>query len=56
MMGLAGESMIEANWLNPFIDSLMLLKSRQLELAKCLEKLQLDAFLAVPSIRRALRS
>lgn len=43
MMGLAGESMIEANWLNPFIDSLMLLKSRQLELAKCLEKLQLDA-------------
>lgn len=35
--------MIEANWLNPFIDSLMLLKSRQLELAKCLEKLQLDA-------------
>ncbi len=43
MMGLAGESMIEANWLNPFIDSLMLLKSRQLELAKCLEKLQLEA-------------
>ena len=35
--------MIEANWLNPFIDSLMLLKSRQLELAKCLEKLQLEA-------------
>ena len=43
MMGLAGESMIEANWLNPFIDSLMLLKSHQLELAKCLEKLQLEA-------------
>ena len=43
MMGLAGESMIEANWLNPFIDSLILLKSRQLELAKCLEKLQLEA-------------
>ncbi len=46
MMGLAGESMIEANWLNPFIDSLMLLKSRQLELAKCLEKLQLDSLVS----------
>lgn len=46
MMGLAGESMIEANWLNPFIDSLMLLKSRQLELAKCLEKLQLETLVS----------
>jgi len=43
MMGLAGESMIEANWLQPFADSLMLLKSRQLELSKSLENLQQDA-------------
>lgn len=43
MMGLAGESMIEANWLQPFIDSLILLKSRQVELSKSLEKLQQDS-------------
>ena len=46
MMGLAGESMIEANWLQPFIDSLMLLKSRQLELSKSLEQLQQDALIS----------
>jgi len=46
MMGLAGESMIEANWLPPFIDSLMLLKSRQVDLSKCLEKLQQDAIVS----------
>lgn len=46
MMGLAGESMIEANWLQPFIDSLMLLKSRQLELSKSLENLQQDALVS----------
>lgn len=40
IMGLAGESMIEANWLQPFANSLMLLKSRQLELAKTLETLE----------------
>ena len=40
MMGLAGESLIEANWLPPFADSLMVLKSRQLELSKNLEQLQ----------------
>ncbi len=45
MMGLAGESLIEANWLPPFADSLMLLKSRQLDLAENLEKLQQDTLL-----------
>ena len=38
--------MIEANWLQPFADSLILLKSRQLELAKSLEKLQQDALVS----------
>lgn len=40
MMGLAGESLIEANWLPPFADSLLLLKSRQKELSNSLEQLQ----------------
>ncbi|MEI6430045.1 MAG: chemotaxis protein CheA, partial [Pseudanabaena sp. ELA607] len=34
IMGLAGESLIEANWLSPYADSLLILKKRQLELAK----------------------
>ena len=46
MMGLAGESMVEANWLQPFVNSLMLLKSRQIELSKSLEKLQQDALVS----------
>lgn len=46
MMGLAGESMIEANWLGPFADSLMLLKTRQLELSNSLEKLEQDALVS----------
>lgn len=37
IMGLAGESLVEANWLQPFADSFTALKSRQLELAKLLE-------------------
>ncbi len=37
IMGLAGESLVEANWLQPFADSFTLLKSRQLELARLLE-------------------
>lgn len=40
IMGLAGESLIEANWLQPFADSLSILKKRQLELSKILEELQ----------------
>lgn len=42
IMGLAGESLIEANWLQPFADSLTVLRKRQLELAKILENLQND--------------
>ena len=37
IMGLAGESLVEANWLQPFADSFTLLKSRQSELARLLE-------------------
>ncbi|MBM0745598.1 hybrid sensor histidine kinase/response regulator (plasmid) [Phormidium sp. CLA17] len=40
LMGLAGESLVEANWLQPFADSLLKLKARQVELAGVLEKLQ----------------
>jgi two-component system sensor histidine kinase and response regulator WspE len=40
IMGLAGESLIEANWLQPFADSLVVLKKRQMELSKILENLQ----------------
>lgn len=37
IMGLAGESLVESNWLQPFADSFTTLKSRQLELVKLLE-------------------
>ena len=40
LMGLAGESLVEANWLQPFANSLLKLKARQSELASLLEKLQ----------------
>ena len=40
IMGLAGESLIEANWLQPFADSLTVLRKRQLEVSKLLEDLQ----------------
>jgi len=40
IMGLAGESLIEANWLQPFADSLFRLKKRQALLFNTLEKLQ----------------
>ncbi|PSB20395.1 hybrid sensor histidine kinase/response regulator [Phormidesmis priestleyi ULC007] len=43
MMGLAGESLIEANWLPPFADALGALKSQQLKLSKYLEQLQQNA-------------
>jgi two-component system, chemotaxis family, sensor histidine kinase and response regulator WspE len=39
LMGLAGESLIEANWLQPFADSLLKLKNNQAQLSKTLEKL-----------------
>ncbi len=40
IMGLAGESLIEANWLQPFADSIMSLKSRMLEMSRSLEQLE----------------
>lgn len=40
IVGLAGESMVEAYWLQPFADSLMQLRSQQLALSKTLEELQ----------------
>ena len=45
MMGLAGESLIEANWLPPFADALGVLKSQQLKLSKHLEQLQQNALM-----------
>lgn len=40
LMGLAGESLVEANWLQPFADSLFKLRNHQLDLYNLLEKLQ----------------
>ncbi len=40
LMGLAGESLVEANWLEPFADSLLKLKASQQELYSHLEQLQ----------------
>ncbi|MEH1988773.1 hypothetical protein [Nostoc sp. JL23] len=40
IMGLAGESLIEANWLQPHADSMMSLKWRLVELSRTLERLQ----------------
>lgn len=40
IMGLAGESLIEANWLQPFADSMMSLKSQMLDISRSLEQLQ----------------
>jgi two-component system, chemotaxis family, sensor histidine kinase and response regulator WspE len=42
IMGLAGESLVEANWLQPFADSFTALKSRHSELAKLLETIQTE--------------
>ncbi|NJL21781.1 MAG: hypothetical protein HC895_14790, partial [Leptolyngbyaceae cyanobacterium SM1_3_5] len=40
MMGLAGESLIEANALPALADALMQVRSQQIELAKSLERLE----------------
>ena len=40
LMGLAGESLVEAKWLEPFADSLLELKHRQTDLFSLLENLQ----------------
>lgn len=38
LMGLAGESLVAANWLQPFADSLLKLKTTQTELSRLLER------------------
>jgi two-component system, chemotaxis family, sensor histidine kinase and response regulator WspE len=48
IMGLAGESLVESNWLQPFADSFTALKSRQLKLIQLLETIYTD--LAAASI------
>jgi two-component system, chemotaxis family, sensor histidine kinase and response regulator WspE len=40
LMGLAGESLVEANWLQPFADSLLQLKRQQAKLAQLLDQFQ----------------
>ncbi|MBD2667133.1 chemotaxis protein, histidine kinase family [Richelia sinica FACHB-800] len=40
LMGLAGESLVEAKWLESFADSLLNLKSNQVKLAGLLDRLQ----------------
>jgi two-component system, chemotaxis family, sensor histidine kinase and response regulator WspE len=40
IMGLAGESLIEANWLQPYADSMTSLKRRLVDLSRNLEQLQ----------------
>ncbi len=40
IMGLAGETLISANWLEPFTDSLIQFKAQQLELIKSIEQLR----------------
>jgi two-component system, chemotaxis family, sensor histidine kinase and response regulator WspE len=40
LMALAGESLVEANWLEPFANSLLQLKGSQTELSGLLEKLE----------------
>ena len=40
IMGLAGESLVEAKWLQPFADSLLKLRANQGQLYSLLEKLQ----------------
>lgn len=40
LMGLAGEALVAANWLEPFSDSLLKLRQHQTELGNLLDKLQ----------------
>jgi two-component system, chemotaxis family, sensor histidine kinase and response regulator WspE len=40
LMGLAGESLVEANWLQPFADALLQLKQQQASLSRMLEQFQ----------------
>lgn len=40
IIGLAGESLVDANWLQPFADALGLVKGQQQELSRTLERLE----------------
>ena len=40
LMGLAGESLVQSNWLQPFADSLLKLRHKQAELSDLMEKIQ----------------
>jgi two-component system, chemotaxis family, sensor histidine kinase and response regulator WspE len=53
LMDLAGESLVAANWLEPFSDSLLKLKTRQTELNKILEALQQSSPKHQENLRRA---
>ncbi|HHM04674.1 MAG TPA: hybrid sensor histidine kinase/response regulator [Gammaproteobacteria bacterium] len=57
LMGLAGESMVEARWLRPYAESLIRLKRRQLELVTLLDALResLDGELDRDRLHRLLR-
>lgn len=48
LMALAGESLVEAKWLQPFSQSLLQLKHRQQQVTRLLEKLQ-DALISQPN-------
>lgn len=48
IMGLAGESLVEANWLEPFSESLLRLKKHQRDLCDSLDRLQ-EAFSTHPN-------
>lgn len=56
IVGLAGETMVEAYWLQPFAESLMQIRSQQLALSKMLEDLQQSqAIAALDSLRQQER-
>ena len=42
LMGLAGESLVQSRWFEPFSDRLLLLKRRQHEISEVLDALQLQ--------------
>ena len=57
LMGLAGESMVEARWLRPYAESMLRLKRRQAEIITLLDGLreELDDRLDRDNFRRLLR-
>lgn len=46
LMALAGESLVEANWLHPFIDAMQHLKQQQQALSRSLDSLQQESSLS----------